>query len=347
MTDHVFADVLTRTCTVCDMTVQRGTHTWNSRGWLLWCPGIRWYPYEDIPQGLATKTTLEREGLRATGEPVACYAACSRKTFVYLYDRALAHPKRALSDKQQAALATTTQALQASRACQGCNRLVQSKRKLLDAGAAGHLCLECYLAWEHEQDLLAIYTTAAAWLADDANGTRPLRVLDTETTGLGEDAEIVELAIVDAAGVTMLHSLVRPSSAIEPDAAAVHGLSAADRTGAPTLTDLWPQVQGAIRGTRILAYNAEFDRRLLAQSAARYGLKRPACRWDCLMELCAALSDDGEHWLSLEAMCWELGVASGGHRALGDARAALDVLRALAQRAETPQDTPAAAASRT
>jgi hypothetical protein len=63
------------------------------------------------------------------------------------------------------------------------------------------------------------------------------------------------------------------------------------------------------------------------------------------MELCAAFSDDGERWLSLEAVCWELDVAGGGHRALGDARAALDVLRALARRAETPQDAPVAAAA--
>src|SRR5258706_6039640 len=114
------------------MTVQPGARPLHSRGWLLWCPGVRWYAYEAIPEGYATKTTLEREGLRATGEPVACYAAFTRQTFVYLYDRALAHPKRALSEKQQAALAATTQALQTSRTCQACNRLVQSKRKLLD-----------------------------------------------------------------------------------------------------------------------------------------------------------------------------------------------------------------------
>jgi DNA polymerase III subunit epsilon len=267
---------------------------------------------------------------------------------VMFYDRGTARPKRELSAAQQDALTHAQAALQASRTCAACGRQVQSRRWLSHIGegeGARQLCRDCYLEWEREQDRGAIYATAAAWLADDASGTRPLRVTDTETTGLGEDAEIIELAIVDAAGATVLHSLVRPSTAIEPEAAAVHGLSAADLTGAPTLSDLWPQVRDAIRGARIVAYNAEFDRRMLAQSAARYGLKRPACRWDCLMEVCAALSDDGEHWLSLEAVCWELGVAGGGHRAFGDALAALDVLRALARRAETPQDTPAAAAA--
>lgn len=313
------------TCTTCGLWV-RG----HAPAWLWSCPGMPYYRFEEIPAHLATKTTLEREGLRAPDAGAGYYVAWTRKAVVPLYDRAMATPKRQMSDAQRAGLSRAQEALKASRTCQGCGRQVQSKGKLIDAGDAGRLCRWCYELWEHEQDRGALYVTAAAWLAEDASGERPLRVLDTETTGLGEDAEIVELAIVDAAGATVLHSLVRPSVPIEPAAAAVHGLTDADLADAPRLADLWPRVRDAIRGARVVAYNADFDRRMLAQSAARYDLKRPGCRWDCLMELCTALSDDGERWLSLEAVCWELGVAGGGHRALGDALAAAEVLRMLA-----------------
>ncbi|MBP1702194.1 MAG: putative exonuclease [Chloroflexi bacterium] len=42
--------------------------------------------------------------------------------------------------------------------------------------------------------------------------------LDTETTGLNELAEIVEISIVDYNGITLLDTLVRPRRSIPPDA---------------------------------------------------------------------------------------------------------------------------------
>src|SRR5690606_37121994 len=46
---------------------------------------------------------------------------------------------------------------------------------------------------------------ARAWLAANA------LILDTETTGLDADAEVVELAVIDCAGAVLLDTLVRPS----------------------------------------------------------------------------------------------------------------------------------------
>jgi DNA polymerase III subunit epsilon len=118
---------------------------------------------------------------------------------------------------------------------------------------------------------------------------------------------------------------------------AVNGLTKADLADAPTVADLWPQVRASLRGARVPAYNAEFDRRMLAQSAERHDLKRPAWHeWVCLMELCAALDIQEQfngRWVSLTDVCWWLKIMPGGHRALGDAQAALAVLRELAHRA--------------
>src|SRR5687768_16062348 len=48
--------------------------------------------------------------------------------------------------------------------------------------------------------------------------------LDTETTGLGRDAEAVEVAVVGVDGSIVLDTLVRPAQPIPPEASAIHGI---------------------------------------------------------------------------------------------------------------------------
>ena len=74
---------------------------------------------------------------------------------------------------------------------------------------------------------------------------------DTETTGLGSNAEIVEVGIVDAVGKTVLESLVRPRRRIPSDAIAVHGISNEMVRDAPTWGEVWPQVRQLFTGRRV------------------------------------------------------------------------------------------------
>ncbi|HEV2460879.1 MAG TPA: 3'-5' exonuclease, partial [Ktedonobacterales bacterium] len=139
-------------------------------------------------------------------------------------------------------------------------------------------------------------------------------------------------------GAVLLDTRLRPSVPISPEAYAVHGIYAEDLQEAPTLAEVWTRVRTLLRGALVVAYNAAFDRRMLAQAAERYGLKRPACRWYCLMEACSAFDDSEDgRWLSLGAVCGELGITGEeygpAHGARADALAALAVVRALAARA--------------
>jgi DNA polymerase III epsilon subunit-like protein len=104
----------------------------------------------------------------------------------------------------------------------------------------------------------------------------------------------------------------------------VHGISHADLVGAPT----WPQVLPTLReviGERaqILAYNADYDLGVVRADCARYGLDPGRLtargRWSCLMD---RRSDWARRrrWLPLD----------GGHRALPDTQAALELLRVMA-----------------
>jgi hypothetical protein len=89
-------------------------------------------------------------------------------------------------------------------------------------------------------------------------------VLDTETTGL--DGVVIEIAIVDACtGKTLLDTLVNPGDVKVSDGArAVHGITDRELAGAPSWAEILPAFLAAVRGRRILAYNAEFDSSAIA-----------------------------------------------------------------------------------
>ena len=119
--------------------------------------------------------------------------------------------------------------------------------------------------------------------------SEPLVIFDTETTGLGGNAEIVEIACIDGDGELLFTSLVRPAHPIPRDATNVHSITDADVQDAPTIVDLMPRLQEiwqqANRGNRVFAYNLDYDARLLVQSSRRgdsgghfrTGLKTTSC----------------------------------------------------------------------
>lgn len=94
--------------------------------------------------------------------------------------------------------------------------------------------------------------------------------LDTETTGLDKTDEIVEISIIDDAGQVLLNSLVRPSQPIPAAAMNVHGITNEMVQKAPVWPILWQQVRPLLLGKTIVAYNSDYDHRLLQQSHARY-----------------------------------------------------------------------------
>lgn len=57
--------------------------------------------------------------------------------------------------------------------------------------------------------------------------------VDTETTGLNKDDEIIENYIVDAYGAILLDSLVKPTKPIPPEATMINGITNKDVMRAP------------------------------------------------------------------------------------------------------------------
>ena len=167
-------------------------------------------------------------------------------------------------------------------------------------------------------------------------------VLDTETTGLGEDAEICQIAVIDSAGAVLLDTLVKPVNAIQPGAIAVHGITDEMVADAPGWKDLTDQIQCLLSGHDVVIYNAVFDRKLMHQSAEQAGL--PKIEWKnlatfhcAMLEFAPIYGDWNSYYRSYR---WQtLSTAAGyynlpvvdAHHALGDCLTTLAVCKAMAE----------------
>lgn len=104
----------------------------------------------------------------------------------------------------------------------------------------------------------------------------PILFLDTETTGINPDQDrIVELAMalmLDGEVRWSYVTLVNPQMPIPEGAAAVHKIHDEDVVDAPTFADLMEMVGLCIDYRLCGAYNAPFDKNILANEFQRCGV---------------------------------------------------------------------------
>jgi DNA polymerase-3 subunit epsilon len=157
-------------------------------------------------------------------------------------------------------------------------------------------------------------------------------VLDTETTGLGNYDEIIEIALVDHEGKVIYESLVRPTIEIPPDSTRINRITNEMVKTAPSWQEVWNQVQPLIYRKRVVIYNAEFDVRLMQQT---HRIARIA--WSnsftpvCLMKLFAAyLGEWNSYKQDFRFVTLEKAGALSGIKLPNSHRAADDTLLAYA-----------------
>jgi DNA polymerase III subunit epsilon len=196
--------------------------------------------------------------------------------------------------------------------------------------------IDAIVADEHAQQRWAeARTKSITWAAGVMDDPRVI-YLDTETTGFGPRAEIVDIAAVSAAGEVLLESLVQPTRRIPADATSVHGITNADVKDAPAWCDLYEELLRVLAGRRIIVYNVIFDRQMVNQACERYDLAAPAADWECAMRKYAGFYgnwDSGKRWYrfqKLERAVLAFGAEPGGHRAAADAFACRAVVLGMA-----------------
>lgn len=183
--------------------------------------------------------------------------------------------------------------------------------------------------------LIAKYR-AKKWLKDNC------LILDTETTGLGKDAEIIEISIIDCTGKILLDTLVKPLKAIPAEATAIHGITNDMVANAPTWKDIHHQFVALSNDHTLLIYNASFDSRLIFQTAAanncQFSGKKYIFDAECVMKTYAEYFGQWDQkrnkfkWQRLSNAAEQQDVVIDGtpHRALADCKTTLGVIRAMA-----------------
>jgi DNA polymerase-3 subunit epsilon len=156
---------------------------------------------------------------------------------------------------------------------------------------------------------------------------------DTETTGLNEDDEILQIAIIDLQGNVLSETFVRSAKSISPEASAVHGITAQSVVSALTFAELCEKIRSLIYERDLVAYNADFDRRMMLQTCKNYGF----AEWHCAMEKYAHFWGDcykngtfRQH--SLTNACIQQGIAiNGAHQATKDCLMTLELIKVMAE----------------
>jgi len=90
--------------------------------------------------------------------------------------------------------------------------------------------------------------------------------LDTETTGLESNDEIIEIAIVNSSGEVIFESFVRPQKPIPAAATAINNITNTMVSNSPSWGEIWPTIRNLLLDHPIGMYNAEFDIRMILQS---------------------------------------------------------------------------------
>ncbi|HBC9089265.1 TPA: 3'-5' exonuclease [Citrobacter koseri] len=162
-------------------------------------------------------------------------------------------------------------------------------------------------------------------------------VLDTETTGLDENAEIVEIAILDKDGKALLDTLVKPKNKIPAQASDIHGITNRDVKDAPSWGDIYSVFREVIKNKTVVIYNSKYDNRIIKQTCSLYGLPNPRRKSECAMLLYANYRNSTNNytgnakWHKLTEALDQCGIPkSVAHRARGDCEMTLNLLRFMA-----------------
>ena len=223
--------------------------------------------------------------------------------------------------------------------------LLMIPRKELLANPQGYACLRCSNRIECKE-----WAQKALALGKDG------LILDTETIDLHD--EVIEMAIVDMLGKVIFNGRFQPYGAIKPEAQAIHGISADMLVGKPRFGDFYPEFLRLVQGKQVFIYNADFDLYCIGESMRchiHFGLpdatrenylsyklwkdlpeqqkvffakmKHAGFKAECVMlqyaQYCSEWSDyhGGWEWQSL----------NGGHSALSDCQATLELIQMMAK----------------
>lgn len=149
-------------------------------------------------------------------------------------------------------------------------------------------------------------------------------ILDTETTGIDGEDEIIDIAIIDMQGNILLDTFVNTNQEIKESAYYVHGINKEMINNAPYFKEINDNVKKIIENKTLLIFNDGFDVRMLRQSGYNNEINSK-----CLMNLYMSYANS-ERWISLQnAMEYEELDIIQNHRALSDCLCCLKLIKKI------------------
>lgn len=156
-------------------------------------------------------------------------------------------------------------------------------------------------------------------------------VIDLETTGLNPNFdEILEIAMIDQDGKTVLHAYSKPERIEEwQEAERVHGITPDQVKNCKTFNDLIPRIKEILEESEeLVAYNAGFERAFLHA----YGIDVTCPAVDPMLLFAPIYGEwsdafDDYKWQRLETCAAYYDYTLRAHNALEDAKATLYCLK--------------------
>lgn len=157
-------------------------------------------------------------------------------------------------------------------------------------------------------------------------------ILGTADNGWDNNAEVCQIAIINAAGETLLNTYVKPMRPILRRAIALHGITDETVADAPWWPELADQVAAIYSGQNLIIYDAWHKLDMIGQNAAMWGLGLKCDFYNYCARLCPAQFQGESMWRPLaKAAAYYATQTTGAHDALADCLTTLAVCKGMAQ----------------
>ena len=189
------------------------------------------------------------------------------------------------------------------------------------------------------EELAAVKEKASQWAAERLADSKTVFV-DTETTGLPSrdpDTEICQIAITDTKGRPLFSMLVKPNKPMSAEVIGIHGITNEQVQHQPVFAQVAKFLSFVLEGKHVIAYNADFDIKLLWSLYKKYDQSMPnvagvSCAMDRYSEWVGEWNDkkSGYKWQKLPQLS-----GMPAHDAFADCLSTIKVLEMMAKNAST------------
>lgn len=136
--------------------------------------------------------------------------------------------------------------------------------------------------------------------------TNHLVAIDTETTGVDEKAEVVQLAVVSWDERILFNELIKPMDSISEETSRIHHITDELVSRCYRINYYWSYICGNLVGDNaVIGYNVHFDLRILNQSSLRYSMLKKYLCPVVVIDVMQFLQDvtGNKRWLKLSEAC--------------------------------------------